>query len=128
MASQQLVISSIKFNTTFVHTIQNVAFGNLSIDKCIEILQILRDKYSIFHNDTHSENVRQTRDDKLVIFDWGKANIEKISPSSSGLYDRMSLLAFNKWLCASYLLKKGIYEIDETIPLYGGKSLKNIYN
>ena len=39
MASQQLVISSIKFNTTFVHTIQNVAFGNLSIDKCIEIFK-----------------------------------------------------------------------------------------
>ena len=36
MASQQLVISSIKFNTTFVHKIQNVAFDNLPIETCIE--------------------------------------------------------------------------------------------
>lgn len=39
MASQQLVISTIKFNTTFVHTIQNIEFGNLSIEKCIEIFK-----------------------------------------------------------------------------------------
>ena len=39
MASQQLVISTIKFNTTFVHTIQNVAFGNLPTEVCISILR-----------------------------------------------------------------------------------------
>ena len=39
MASQQLVISSIKFNTTFVHTIQNVAFGNLPTEVCIRIFK-----------------------------------------------------------------------------------------
>lgn len=39
MASQQLVISSIKFNTTFVHKIHNIAFGNLSNEACIRILK-----------------------------------------------------------------------------------------
>jgi hypothetical protein len=39
MASQQLVISSIKFNTTFVHTIRNFTFDNLPIEKCVEIFK-----------------------------------------------------------------------------------------
>jgi hypothetical protein len=39
MASQQIVISTIKFNTTFVHTIQNVAFGNLPLEVCVSILK-----------------------------------------------------------------------------------------
>ena len=39
MASQQLVISAIKFNTTFVHRIHNIAFGNLSNEACIRILK-----------------------------------------------------------------------------------------
>ena len=37
MASQQLVISSIKFNTTFVHKIHTVAFDNLSNEACMRI-------------------------------------------------------------------------------------------
>jgi hypothetical protein len=39
MASQQIVISSIKFNTTFVHTIRNFTFDNLPIEKCVEIFK-----------------------------------------------------------------------------------------
>jgi len=39
MASQQIVISTIKFNTTFIHTIQNVAFGNLPLEVCVSILK-----------------------------------------------------------------------------------------
>lgn len=38
-ASQENVISSIVFNTTFTHNIQNVAFGNLPQEICIDILK-----------------------------------------------------------------------------------------
>ena len=38
-ASQKIVISSIVFNTTFTHNIQNVGFDNLSIESCRSIFK-----------------------------------------------------------------------------------------
>ncbi len=101
-----------------------LSFNN--IDKCISILDYLRGK-KIYHNDTHTENVRQTKTEpkKIVLFDWGKANIESITPSSTGLYKDMKEEDFNNWINAHDTIITGKYEITAGVDLYGGQFKKN---
>ena len=100
-----------------------LSFENL--EKCISILDYLRTK-KIYHNDTHTENVRQTKiEQKIVLFDWGKANIESITPSSTGLYKNITKEEFNNWINAQADIIKGKYKISASEDLYGGQFKKN---
>lgn len=101
-----------------------LSFENLK--ECISILDYLRQK-KIYHNDTHTENVRQTKTEpkKIVLFDWGKANIESITPSSTGLYKKMEKEEFNNWINAHDTIIKGKYETSAGVDLYGGQFKKN---
>jgi hypothetical protein len=110
----------------YMEYIETIPLNVSYLTKCIEILEILRNEYNIFHNDTHSDNVRQTDTNEIVLFDWGKTNFESIHPSSSGLYKNMDSNQFNEWLCASFLLKNGIYDTTTTKfkDLFGGNKPK----
>lgn len=94
--------------------------------KTIEILDTLQNKYNIFHNDTHSDNIRQTKEGKIVLLDWGKGSIlDNANPSISGLYDEMNEeIGFKAWLEASELLKNGDYFRENANNIYGGKNKK----
>jgi hypothetical protein len=111
--------------------------------KCIEILQHLKDNYSIFHNDTHSDNIRQTKDGKIVMLDWGKGNLINNNPSITGLYKGMTEPnGFAEWLNSKNLLKpvdttgltpkakaKAIadaqkYVPENSNPIFGGRKSK----
>jgi hypothetical protein len=78
----------------------------------------------MFHNDTHSENIRQTKEGEIVLFDWGKGNLSNNSASTSGLYQGMTREDFTNWLDASAQLAKGDYFRDKVTELYGGKKTR----
>ena len=84
----------------------------------------LREKYKIFHNDSHKENIRyQPKTDKIVLFDWDVASVgkSKIHESSSqGItMDKVAIdeAYFKDWI----ELKQPPYMINATL---GGKKTK----
>ena len=121
---------------------QPLSYANY--DKCIEILKHLRDEHNIFHNDTHADNIRQTKDGKkIVMLDWGKGNLINNNPSITGLYEGMTLsVGFADWLNSKNLLKpvdttgltpktkaKAIadaqkYARENSNPIFGGRKSK----
>ena len=119
--NQEIVMSMEYVNT------EPISFTNLN--ECISILKTLRE-YNIYHNDTHTENVRQTISEpkQIVLFDWGKVNIQTIMPSSTGLYDMQddehTEKKFNMWLNAPELIRLREYNVDSMLDLYGGRLLK----
>jgi hypothetical protein len=98
----------------------------VSVDKrqiCLNIFNILQKEYSIYHNDTHSENIlMHLSNNKIVIFDFGKAFFEKLSPSPLGLQSDMTNSTFELWTNKN---KYAIFVRPQTdlieTTLFGGK-------
>ena len=104
--------------------IETIPLKKENLKQTISLLDYLISEYNIFHNDTHSENIRQTSDGQIVFLDWGKGNLSSASPSQSGLYPEIT--DFYKWLEHSDL--KG-YPTDKVGPFfYGGKKSKKKTN
>ena len=101
--------------------VKTVPLSYTNYDRCIEILDRLKTTYNILHNDTHTENIRQTLSGQIVLFDWGKGSLGNGIPSTSGLYGQMTQEDFTNWLDASAQLKANNYAPGKTTDLYGGK-------
>jgi len=107
--------------------IENEPLEFTNYEKAISILHRLKKKHRIFHNDTHTENIRQTNKGEIVLLDWGKGSIISIAnPSMSGLYEEMSEnVGFKDWQTAPSQLKEGSYFRENSNMIYGGKRKKH---
>jgi len=101
-----------------------------NVENAMKALDILRD-HNIYHFDTHKENIVQRKtDDKVVILDFGKAQITKnpdIS-SSTGLFkvheDKKGKITFEFDIWKSRT-KPVSNMIRNEVDFYGGKKTKS---
>jgi serine/threonine protein kinase len=100
------------------------------VNEAMNALEHLRN-HNIFHFDTHTDNIVQTEEGKIVILDFGKAQITQNPDISSttGLFkvheNKKDQIKFDyeKWI------KRTMQEDDQTIradvDFYGGKKTKS---
>jgi hypothetical protein len=91
-----------------------------------DALTILREKYKIFHNDSHKDNIRRIHDsDRIVLFDWdvstiGPSKTQQFSPSGiSFKREIINKKYFDNWITMKLL------PIDSMGHTLGGKSRKH---
>ena len=94
-----------------------------------EIFDYLEKTLGIYHNDTHSDNIRKSNDNKIILFDWGRASFEFNPATENGFITNKEKVPnpvendndFTKWL--SKILKSNGGSISN-ITLFGGKNKK----
>ena len=103
-----------------------------NVDTAKNALEELR-KHDIYHFDTHTDNIRQTEEGKIVILDFGKAQITKIPDihSTTGLYEAYKQDADGKQIPVTFDYPKWASRTDpnlkwnENVNFYGGKKNKS---
>ena len=104
--------------------IEHKALQKDKVGKAMEALEKLRD-HNIYHFDTHKENIVQSVEgDKVVILDFGKAQITQnpdIS-SSTGLFKVKEPFVYEDWISKTTSANQ---MIRNCVDFYGGKKNKS---
>ena len=92
------------------------------------VFTYLEQQLGIYHNDTHSDNIKKSKDNKIILFDWGRASFESSPATKNGFITNNTAIIhvenkeedFKKWLT------KTLTKINNNkkLQIGGGKTLK----